>query len=502
MYKNGKLLIGKNEDKEVYLLPKMANRHGLITGASGSGKTITLKVMAESFSDAGIPVFLVDVKGDLAGMCFKGTLNENIEKRVNNLGLDDFDLKSFPTTFYDMYGKLGHPIRTTVAKVGYRLMSRMLSLSDTGEEVLGVVFKVARDENLELNDLNDLNSVLSYVSDNRQKYSVDYGNISLQTITTIKRSVVNLKETGGDLFFGKPYFDIHDFMRKDEFGRGYINILEAENLFKDPTTYVILLLWLLTEIYNTLDEVGDLDKPKLVFFFDEAHLIFSEMKDSVVKQLIQIVKLIRSKGVGLYFISQSPSDIKDEILSQLGNRVQHVLRAYTKTDEKSIKAAADSFRSNPKFDTMSAIKELGTGEALVSFQNEKGEPEIVEKVTILPPQSLMGSITDVERMDIIRSSKLYLKYDRVIDEVSAYEKIEKINKEKEKEQLRLEKEKNNSYKSNNTYRTTQTKTSTRRVGRPKKSKLEKASDKLINQTVNTVGRKIGNAIFNSLFGKK
>lgn len=499
MYINDKILVGKNDEKELYLLPKMANRHGLITGASGSGKTITLKVLAESFSEAGIPVFLVDVKGDLAGMSFAGEESENITKRVNKLKLDNFKLQSYPTNYFDMNGKLGHPIRTTVSSVGARLLSRMLDLTDTQEEVLGVVFKIANDENLELIDLKDLDSMLSYVGDKRAEYSNKYGNISTQTITSIKRAVLNLDSASGSLFFGKPDFDIRDFMQYDNKGYGYINILDAQKLFKNPTIYVIMLLWLLTTIYDEMPEVGDLDKPKLIFFFDEAHLIFSEMKDNVIKQLVQIVKLIRSKGVGLYFISQTPSDIKDEVLSQLGNRVEHVLRAYTKTDEKSIKAAADGFRANPNFDTVEAIKSLGTGEALVSFQNEKGEPSIVEKVTILPPQSRMGTITDSERDNLIKNGRLYGKYDKLVDHESAFEKIEKM-KEKElketKEEIRKTETKTSS--KGTTSKTTKTTTKTTRK---KKSEFEKMAGRLVNKTIDSAGRKLGNAIFKGLFKK-
>ncbi len=513
MYRNEKLLVGKNGDKEVYLLPKMANRHGLITGASGSGKTITLKVLSESFSDARVPVFLVDVKGDLAGMPFQGEANENISKRVEKLGLEDFELKSYPTTFYDVYGKNGHPIRATVKSIGPRLLSRMLDLTDTQEEVLGVTFRVAEDEGLELIDLKDLDSLLNHVIENRSEYSVKYGNISTQSVTSIKRAVLNLEDAGGNLFFGTPSFDIKDFMKYDsETGRGYINILDAQSLFKSPTTYVVLILWLLTTVFNELDEVGDLDKPKLVFFFDEAHLIFSEMKENVIKQLIQIVKLIRSKGVGLYFISQSPSDINDEVLSQLGNRVQHVLRAYTKTDEKSIIAAANGFRSNPEFDTAEMIRLLGTGEALVSFQNEKGEPEIVEKVTILPPQSRMGTITDYERQDIIKRSRLYGKYEESIDEDSASEKLEKRKKEKlEKEEeekreleyqkreeelrrkeeaLKLKEEKMNSKSSSTTKSFS---------GRKGKSITEKVGDQLVNKTIGKATSKVVNSLWKNIF---
>ncbi len=483
MYINDKILVGKGE-KEAYLLPKMANRHGLITGASGSGKTITLKVLAESFSKAGVPVFLVDVKGDLAGMPYEGDM-EGISKRVEKLELKDFTVDKFPTMYYDTFGKLGHPIRTTVSSVGARLLSRMLDLSDTGEEVLTVVFKIASDEGLELIDLKDLNSMLSYVNNKRVEYSKEYGNISPQTIASIKRAVITLEESSGNLFFGKPDFDIRDFMQYDNRGYGYINVLDAQNLFKTPTTYVIMLLWLLTTIYNEFPEVGDLDKPKLVFFFDEAHLIFSEMKESVIKQLIQIVKLIRSKGVGLYFISQSPSDIKDEVLSQLGNRIEHVLRAYTPKDEKAIKAAAEGFRKNPKFDTVEAIKSLGTGEALVSFQTEKGEPSIVEKVTILPPQSRMGTITIEERNDQIKNSRLYGKYDNLVDHESAFEKIEKINAAEEKQKEKEEKAKKETKKT--TKKKTKTNTTVKRYGR-----------RAVNKTIDRVVTKVVNAIFKGL----
>ena len=480
MYINDKILVGKNEEKEVYLLPKMANRHGLITGASGSGKTITLKVLAESFSRAGIPVFLVDVKGDLAGMAYEGNM-DTISKRVEKLELKDFNVDKYPTAYFDTFGKLGHPIRTTVSSVGARLLSRMLDLSDTGEEVLTVVFKIASDESLELIDLKDLNSMLSYVNDKRVEYSKEYGNISPQTIASIKRAVITLEEASGNLFFGKPDFDIRDFMQYDNRGYGYINVLDAQNLFKNPTTYVIMLLWLLTTIYNEFPEVGDLDKPKLVFFFDEAHLIFSEMKDNVIKQLIGIVKLIRSKGVGLYFISQSPSDIKDEVLSQLGNRIEHVLRAYTPKDDKAIKAAADGFRKNPKFDTVEAIKSLGTGEALVSFQNEKGEPEIVEKVTILPPQSRMGTITDEERDTQIKNSRLYGKYDKLVDHESAFEKIEKINKQKELDKQKEEKVKK------------ETKTK-----KKKNTTVKRYGRRVVNKTIDRTITKLVNMVFKGL----
>lgn len=481
MYINNKILIGKNNEYSAYILPKMANRHGIISGASGSGKTITLKVMAESFSNASIPVFLVDVKGDLAGMCLKGVNNKNIADRVENLKLENFDFQEFPTNFWDVYGKNGLPIRTTVTKMGAKLLSRMLNLTSAQEGVLTIVFKIAEDEELEIIDLKDLKSMLTYVGNKRQEYTLNYGNITTQSIGGIQRNLLALEEEGGNYFFGKPDLSIKDFIHFDpNNGKGFINILHAVELFRKPTLYSSLLIWLLNELYN-LPEVGDLDKPKMVFFIDEAHLLFNDMPDHLVKQIIQIVKLIRSKGIGLYFISQSPSDIPDEILSQLGNRVQHVLRYYTKNDEKAIKAACNSFRENPNFDTKEAITNLATGEALVSTQDEKGQPTIVEKVTILPPQSMMGTIDDATRKNIIIQSRFYEKYNNSLDEETAYEKIQDINK-KEKKEVKKEEEK-------------ETKTKTKK----KKSGAEKAFNKLANKTINTLGKKIGDSIFKSLF---
>ena len=442
MYFNEKILVGKNEDKEAYILPKMANRHGIISGASGSGKTITLKVLAESFSDARVPVFLVDVKGDLAGTALNGTMNTNIESRIENLGLENFNLKRYPTTFWDVYGKYGHPIRTTVSKVGPKLLSKMLDLSDAQEGILTIAFKIAEDEGLQLDDLKDLRSLLNYIGDKRKDYSLSYGNITVQSVGSIQRNILSLQEEGGDYFFGKPDFEIKDFIHYDgDTGNGQINILDASILFQKPNLYSTFLLWLLTYLYNSMPEVGDLDKPKLVFFIDEAHLLFDNISRPLLNSIIQIVKLIRSKGVGLYFISQNPSDIPDEILSQLGNRIQHVLRYYTKNDEKAIKAAANSFRLNPKMDIVEEIKNLGTGVALVSFQDEKGNPEIVEKVTILPPQSAMGAIDDDIRDELIKRSYLYGKYEYKIDDETAHEKLTKVKLEEEERKQQLEEEK-------------------------------------------------------------
>lgn len=444
MYTNDKILVGKSEDKELNILLNMANRHGLITGASGSGKTVTLKVMAESFSDAGVPVFLADVKGDLAGTAVEGDINA-IQKRVDKLGLEGFECKKFPVRFWDLYGENGHPIRATVANVGSDILSMMLGLSEAQEGNLAIVFEVAKDEGLELINLADLRSTLQYVAENKDKYITKYGNITTQSIGVIQRSLLALEKQGADKFFGEPALDVKDFFSIDSEGRGIINILHAVELFQSPDLYASFLLWLLNTLFATSPEVGDLDKPKMVFFFDEAHLLFDSMPSYRLKRIVQVVKLIRSRGIGLYFVSQNPTDVPDEILAQLGNRVQHALRAYTPSEQKVVKAAAGAFRTNKAFDTETAISELGTGEALISFQDEKGAPSVVERATILPPQSFMGAINDMVRMKVINNSDLCGKYDEAIDNESAHEKITKHNEEKaaqaEEEKRKAEEEK-------------------------------------------------------------
>jgi len=445
MLREGKLLIAKNDKKELYIIPRMANRHGIITGASGSGKTTTVKVMAESFSAAGVPVFYVDVKGDLATICKAGTPSESIDSRIKKLELEDFSFQSFPVTFFDVFKKNGHPIRTTISDIGPRLLSVMLELSDAQEGVLAIAFQIAEDEGMTLNDLGDLKSLLIYVGENKDKYITKYGNITTQSVGTIQRNILMLEQEGGKDFFGKPVLQLFDLMQFDYSGKGYVNVLDAQELFKKPTLYAVFLIWILNNLFYNLPEVGDLERPKLALFLDEAHLIFSEMSPSLIKQITQVVKLIRSKGVGVYFISQSPSDIPDEILSQLSNKVQHVLRCYTPSDEKAVKAAANSFRTNPKFKTEDAIKELATGEALVSFLDENGEPVVVERAWILPPQSSFGTITDAERDQIIKSSRIYGKYEEEVNELSASEKVDeefqKIKEAKEEEQRKIEEEK-------------------------------------------------------------
>ena len=484
MYINNKILIGKNESYEACILPKMANRHGLITGASGSGKTITLKVMAESFSSAGIPVFLADVKGDIGATALPGETSEALENRLNKLGIENFEYKSFPVRFWDIFGVSGHPIRTTIDSVGPEILSMMLGLSEAQEGVLTIVYKIAKDNNWKLDDIKDLRLLLQYVGDNKNDFITKYGNITSQTIGVIQRCLLTLENQGADKFFGQPELNINDFIETNESGLGMINILDAVELFKSPDLYASFLLWLLTNLFNKMPEVGDLDKPRIVFFFDEAHLLFNGMPSYRLKQIIQVVKLIRSRGIGLYFISQSPTDIPNEIIAQLGNRVQHTLRAYTPAEQRTVKVAADAFRTNPNFNTTDAILTLGTGEALVSFQNESGEPEIVEKVTILPPQSKMGTIDEITRNKIINMSSLIGKYDEMVERDSAYEELNQLIKEKleEEEQIKQQElEEKEKIK--------------------KQKEEEKAKKEAEKERKNSVGYKIGKKVANKTLDK-
>ena len=479
MYKNGNILIGRNESGDATLLLNKANRHGLITGASGSGKTITLKVLAESFSEAGVPVFLSDIKGDLASLIKPGSI-EIISSRLESLNISNFEVKGFPVTFLDVYSKNGSPIRTTVKSIGAKLLARMLDLTDAQEGVLAITFKIAQDEGFDLIDLKDLKAMLTYVGEKRKEYSLTYGNVTLQSIGSIQRNILSLETEGGDYFFGLPAFNIKDLIHFDvNTGYGNINILDAQTLFQKPTLYATFMLWMLNSLYNELPEVGDTVKPKLVFFFDEAHLLFDSMPDHLVKQIIQIVKLIRSKGVGLYFISQSPGDIPDEILAQLGNRFQHVLRSYTPSDEKVIKAASDSFRKNENFNTVDAIKTLKTGEALISLQNEDGEPTIVDRFTILPPQSKMGTIEQSEREIHIKSNWLYGKYENKLEYTKTSDIINSILTKKENEEKDTVKEKKTTKKEKNI--------------------MSKASERMLTNTASSFGRKLGNSLFKKLF---
>ncbi len=421
---NDKSIWMGGRDTKVNLLLNKANRHGLITGASGSGKTVSLKVLAEGFSAAGVPVFMADIKGDLAGMCQEGIDSENMQQRINNkFGIDNWQYQSFPTAFWDVFGQKGLFLRATISDMGPLLLSKLMNLSDVQEEVLNCIFKIADDNGLLLIDMKDLKAMLKYVGENKDLFVSDYGNLSPQSIASIQRNLVSLETLGADNFFTEPMLDIQDIFRVDENGKGFINILHSVELAQNKTLYSTFMLWLMSELYENMPEVGDLDKPKAVFFFDEAHMLFNEAPKVLVDKVEQVVRLIRSKGIGIYFISQSPADIPEKVLAQLGNKIQHVLRAYTPKEQKAIKAVADSFRPNPSFRTEDVLVELGTGEALVSFLDDSGAPGLVERVFILPPQSKMGTIDDLTRNGVINNDPLCDKYIQTIDNISAYEKL-------------------------------------------------------------------------------
>ena len=407
----------------VYLLPQMANRHGLIAGATGTGKTVSLKVLAEGFSAMGVPVFLSDIKGDLSGVVRPGEHSDALAERLAHCGVSSFQYQAFPTVFWDVYGEQGHPVRATVSEMGPLLLSRMLGLNDTQTGVMNILFRVADDEGMLLLDIKDLKAMLAYLGENARNYTLEYGNVSVATIGAIQRAVAVLEDQGGDQFFGEPALNIADWMQLDEEGKGVINILAADKLFRNPTMYSTFLLWMLSELYELLPEQGDSDKPRMVFFFDEAHLLFNNCPKSLLEKIEQVVRLIRSKGVGVYFITQSPADIPMTILGQLGNRIQHALRAYTPLDQKAVKVAAQTFRTNPAFDTEEAITLLKTGEALVSFLDEDGAPGVVDRTTILPPQSYMSAIDADLRKTFIETSPFYGVYDEQVDRESAYEML-------------------------------------------------------------------------------
>ena len=399
---------------------KMANRHGLIAGATGTGKTVTLQVMAETFCQAGVPCFMADMKGDLSGISQVGKLSGFIEKRLPEFGIENPEFQSCPVRFFDVYGEQGHPMRATISQMGPQLLSRLMQLNETQDGVLNIVFRIADERGLLLIDLKDLRSMLDWVSQHAKEYTTKYGNISTPTIGAIQRALLQLENQGADKFFGEPSFDIYDLMQT-EGGKGVMNVLAADKLMLQPKLYSTFLLWLMSELYSTLPEVGDLELPKLVFFFDEAHMLFTDTSKALLDKIEQVIRLIRSKGVGIYFITQSPTDIPENILGQLGNRVQHALRAYTPKDQKAVKTAADTFRANPAFKTDEAIMNLETGEALVSFLDEKGAPNMVERAKILFPLSQIGAVTEGQRLDIIKQSRIYGKYDTPIDRESAFE---------------------------------------------------------------------------------
>jgi len=417
------LLIAKHQDLELTLLPNLANRHGCIPGATGTGKTVTLQTLAQALSGIGVPVFMADVKGDLSGLSKPGSASPRIKERLDLLGMAEPAWAGCPVTFWDVFGEKGHPVRATVSDLGPLLLSRMLNLNEVQQGVLQLVFKVADDHGLLLLDLKDLRAMLQHVAENASEIQTEYGNISAASIGAIQRGLIAIDEQGGDRFFGEPMLNIDDFMQTDAQGKGVVNILAADKLLNSPRLYAIFLLWMLSELFEHLPEVGDLDKPKLVFFFDEAHLLFDEAPKPLLQKIEQVVRLIRSKGVGVYFVTQNPLDIPDTVLGQLGNRVQHALRAYTPRDQKAVQTAAETFRPNPSLNTAQVITELGVGEALVSFLDEKGRPNMVERAYIVPPASQIGPITDAERGEFMADSIVAGVYEKAVDRESAYEKL-------------------------------------------------------------------------------
>ena len=496
-----------NDEKELAFVPRMANRHGLITGATGTGKTITLQTLAETFSDMGVPVFAADIKGDLSGVAKIGGNKESVIKRVDGYKLKEkgFEFKAFPVQFWDVFGEQGHPVQTTISELGPLLLERLLMLNETQGAVLNLIFKIADENDLLLLDLKDLQKMLQYVGDNRAEFITTYGNISTASVGSIQRNLARLEAEGGTQFFGEPALDISDLIKTDHNGKGMINILAADKLMNSPRIYTTFLLWMLSNLYENLPEVGDMEKPKLVFFFDEAHLLFNDMPQILLEKVEQIVRLIRSKGVGVYFITQNPADIPDRILGQLGNRVQHALRAYTPNDQKAVKVAANTFRPNPKFDTETAITQLQTGEALVSFLDEKGAPNPVERAFILPPEGQVGPITPEERTRLIQSSLLYGIYEKDIDRISAFEIISEKMKATDLQKQQLEQQKQ---------REIEQRERDKALREEEKRKRLEAKDDVFGGLLKTVGRTVGRqvtsqigrsitrTILGAFFGKK
>ena len=493
MYRDQKIWFAQS-DKNLCLLPNMANRHGLIAGATGTGKTITMKVLAESFSDMGVPVFFSDVKGDLSGMCRPGADTEDMRRRIEKFGIEGFQYKSYPTRFWDIFGENGHPVRVTVSGMGPTLLARLLGLSEVQEGVLNVVFKVADENGLLLLDLKDLRAMLQYVGDNRAEFTLNYGNVSTASIGAIQRALLAFENEGGECLFGEPALDIRDWIRTDTDGRGYMNILSAARLIQSPTVYATFLLWLLTELFEKLPEIGDVEKPRLVFFFDEAHLLFADASKALVQKIVQVVKLIRSKGVGVYFVTQSPSDIPGDVLAQLSNRVQHGLRAYTPAEQTAVRAAARAFRVNPAFDTEQALTELGVGEALVSCLDEKGAPTVVERAKILPPQSLMGAAEADFIRQKIAGDELDLKYRESVDRESAYEIITRAAQELAAQQEPARQQAAEEKAAAKAAKPARTASGGR--------KTQSATQKAVNSAASSLATSLGNNLINAIAGGK
>ncbi|WP_461257035.1 helicase HerA-like domain-containing protein [Treponema sp. R80B11-R83G3] len=475
----------------VYMLSKMVNRHGLIAGATGTGKTVSIKVLSEALSDIGISVFLADIKGDVSGLCKKGESNKNVEERVKSMNIGDFAYTDYPTRFFDVYGKNGIPARATISDMGPLLLARILGLNETQSGILQIIFKIADDNGLLLIDLKDLRAMVQFAGDNAKELSSTYGNISTQSVGTIQRNLLTLASSGGDIFFGEPALDLRDWLGCDDSGRGFINILDCVKLFQSPLLYSTFLLWMLSGLYEMMPEVGDLDKPKIVFFFDEAHILFNEAPKALLQKIEQVVRLIRSKGVGIYFITQSPSDIPDSVLSQLGNKIQHALRAYTPNDQKALKAAAASFRSNPEFSSEKVLGELSTGEALISVLDEKGAPKIVQRAFMLPPKSFIGSAEPERISGIIKNCPLYSKYSNAIDRESAYEVLQEQKKQAQAQQQKQQKQQPVTTRQAQPVKTPKT-TSTRKTSSP--------ANKALSSAMTQIGRAAGKALVRGLFG--
>ncbi len=481
------LYIAHGPSGPISIVSKMANRHGLVAGATGTGKTVTLQVLAETFCQIGVPCFMADMKGDVSGISQPGKMSGFIEKRLPEFGLTDPQFQSCPVRFFDVFGEQGHPMRATVSQMGPELLSRLFELNETQSGVLTIAFRIADDNGWLLDDLKDLRSLLDYIArgNHAKEYDTQYGNIASVTVSAIQRAILRLEDQGGNTFFGRPAFDIMDLLQCDG-PKGIMNVLAADKLMLKPKLYSTFLLWLMSELYSTLPEVGDLDKPKLVFFFDEAHMLFEDTSKAMTDKIEQVIRLIRSKGVGIYFVTQSPTDIPVNILGQLGNRVQHALRAYTPKDQKAVKTAADTFRANPNFDTSDAIMNLETGEALVSFLDEKGAPSVVERAKILFPLSQIGAISEGQRNDIMRQSRLAGKYDKVDDRESAFEVLMKVKEQEEKEAAEAAEEKENAKKK----------------GKEKPGLLSRVLKAIITAVTAAIATIIGTKVSDTISGKK
>lgn len=484
------LYVAHGSQGPICITGKMANRHGLIAGATGTGKTVTLQVMAETFSQAGVPCFMADMKGDLSGVSQVGAMSSFIEKRCAEFGIENPQFGASPVRFFDVFGEQGHPMRTTVSRMGPILLGRLLDLNETQTGVLNIVFHVADDRGLLLIDLKDLRSMLDYVAKHAKEYTTTYGNVTAQSIGAIQRALLTLESEGAEKFFGEPDFDIMDLLNQ-EGGKGILSVLAADKLMQNPKLYSTYLLWLMSELYSQLPEVGDLELPKLVFFFDEAHMLFNGTSKALVEKIEQVIRLIRSKGVGIYFVTQSPSDIPETILGQLGNRVQHALRAFTPKDQKAVKTAADTFRANPEFKTDEAIMNLQTGEALVSFLDEKGSPSIVERARILFPLSQIGAITENQRTEIINRSRLYGRYDKPVDRESAFEVLLAETEKQMEEEARAQQEAEEAK---------QAAKESKKSG--KKGFLGGIIGAIISAIVASFGRSISTEVANKVTGKK